>query len=180
MDNQNETSAPTPQPEPTPIDLVELERIKQRLFQQQNVSLATIAGFVAALLGAGIWTGVTVATKYQIGYMAIGVGFLVGFAVRYFGKGLVPLYGYVGGGLSLFGCVLGNFMTTCVFVGQDQSIPLLQILSNMTPSLAGEILKVSFQPMDLLFYGIAVYAGYQYSFRTLTDADLEKLDAKVS
>ncbi len=35
----------------------------------------------------------------------------------------------------------------------------------------------TFSPIDLLFYGIAVYEGYRLSFRELTERDAEELMA---
>ena len=39
-------------------------------------------------------------------------------------------------------------------------------------AIAKEIMVATFSPMDLLFYGIAVYEGYRLSFRRLTRDDL--------
>jgi hypothetical protein len=43
---------------------------------------ATLFGFVGALVGAAIYYAVLVATGYEIGLIAIVVGFIVGYAVR--------------------------------------------------------------------------------------------------
>ena len=63
---------------------------------KNNNPLAIIGGLIAALVGAAIWAAITVETGYQIGYMAVGVGFLVGFAVRIFGKGTTQAFGIIG------------------------------------------------------------------------------------
>jgi len=75
------------------IDPLILQAALQRLKSEQNLVLAALAGGVAALLGACIWAAVTVTTNYQIGWMAVGVGFLVGYAVRSFGKGIDKSFG---------------------------------------------------------------------------------------
>jgi hypothetical protein len=36
-------------------------------------------------------------------------------------------------------------------------------------------LKAGFEPIDVLFYGIALYFGYRYSFRQIKMEELEKL-----
>ncbi len=43
---------------------------------------ALIGGMIGGLIGAGIWAGITYATNYEIGWIAWGVGFLVGVGVR--------------------------------------------------------------------------------------------------
>jgi hypothetical protein len=36
-------------------------------------------------------------------------------------------------------------------------------------------MKNTFSPMDILFYGIAVYEGYRLSFREISDKDLDQM-----
>jgi hypothetical protein len=36
-------------------------------------------------------------------------------------------------------------------------------------------MQATFNPMDLLFYGIGVYEGYRFSFRQVSQADLTKI-----
>lgn len=41
-----------------------------------------IAGLIGGTIGAAIWAGIAMATQYEIGWIAWGIGLLVGFAVR--------------------------------------------------------------------------------------------------
>jgi hypothetical protein len=50
----------------------------------------------------------------------------------------------------------------------------------MQPTVAMELLVATFSPMDLLFYGIAVYEGYHLSFRQVTDQELAELTSSNS
>lgn len=84
------------------------EEILENLKRYQNFGYALVGGMLAVLISAVLWALVTVSIKYQIGYMAIGVGFLVGFAVRFFGIGFERKFGILGGFLALLGCLLGN------------------------------------------------------------------------
>ena len=47
-----------------------------------NYVLGIGLGLLAAIVGAGLYIGVIVATGFSIGYMALAVGFLVGWAVK--------------------------------------------------------------------------------------------------
>ena len=156
-----------------------LSEIRDRLLRDQNLPLGVMAGLAAAILGAALWAGVTVATEFQIGWMAIGVGFLVGFGVRALGKGVTNVFGIVGGGFAFIGCLMGNVLSACGFVSIQQSAPFLDVTLAILsqPAVVVEVLQVGFSPMDLLFYGLAVYAGYRYSFRQLTQSDLARLEA---
>lgn len=163
MSDETEQNTPAPEALP-PLSATEIETLIYEAKAQQNIVFGLVAGVIASLVGAGIWTAVTVATNYHISYVAIGVGFLVGFAIRFAGKGVEPLYGYIGAVLALFGVVMGNVLTGCYFIGQEWGVPFSDVVAELNLGLAIEILKAMFQPMDLLFYGIAIFVGYQYSF----------------
>jgi hypothetical protein len=139
----------------------------EQLRSEQNLPFALLAGAASAAVGAGAWAAITAATGYQIGFMAIGVGLLVGFAVRFAGKGLDPLYGAIGAVFALVGCAAGNLLTGCIFVAQNEQVALMQVLSALDVQVAQQIMLAMFSPMDLLFYGLAVYEGWRFSFRQL-------------
>lgn len=138
-----------------------------RLLADQNLLLGIVSGLVAAVIGAAIWAVVTVATKYQIGWMAVGIGFLVGFAVRAMGKGVTPIFGVAAALLSLVGCLLGNLFSACGFLAASESISTTTAITSAlgNPDMALDLLKATFSPMDLLFYGIAAYEGFKFSFQ---------------
>lgn len=50
----------------------------QRLRAEQNLPLAITGGILVGLIGAGLWAMITVATGWQIGYMALAIGAGVG------------------------------------------------------------------------------------------------------
>ena len=83
-----------PQAEESSIDPAQVAYLQQRLHSEQNLLLGAAAGMIAALAGAAVWAGVTVVTGYQIGFMAIGVGFLVGYAIRAVGRGVDLLWDF--------------------------------------------------------------------------------------
>lgn len=157
------------------LDPVKVQAFQAQLERQQNLPAGIAAGLVAAVAGAVVWAVVTVGTHYQIGYMAVGVGFLVGFAVRHFGRGLTMPFAAAGCLLALLGCLLGNLFSACGFLAAQGSIPLGNILSRLDFDLAVELLTATSSPMDLLFYGIALYAGYRYSVRQVTAEELQRL-----
>lgn len=146
-----------------------------KLRQEQNLLLAILAGLLAAAAGAAVWAIVTATTKYQIGWMAVGIGYITGVAVRVGGKGVDKIYGYTGAVLALLGCLAGNLFSICFLIAEAQKAPVLDIVTQLTPVRIGQVMFATFQPMDLLFYGIAIYEGYRFSFRQLTQAQLKAL-----
>jgi len=130
---------------------------------QPRLVPAIFAGAGAALIGAVIWAVVTVTTKYQIGFMAIGVGYIVGYAVRTIGRGSAVQFGVAGAVLALVGCVLGNVLSTCGFISIQESVGIWEVLGRLNPAMIVDLIVSTFDGMDLLFYGIAVYEGYKLS-----------------
>ncbi len=62
-----------------------LESSADELMQQAqttggNLAMGLVFGAAAAIAGAAVWAGVTIVTHYEIGWLAWGIGVLVGFA----------------------------------------------------------------------------------------------------
>jgi hypothetical protein len=156
----------------TTFDEGRLYQFQERLRLEQNLPLALIGGFAAALIGAFLWATITVTTHFQIGFMAVGVGFIVGYTVRYFGKGLDTIFGVLGAFLALLGCLLGNFFGLVGFAAMEEGYGYFEILQLIDYNLVPAIMIDSFNGMDLFFYGIAIYEGYRFSFRNLNEDEL--------
>jgi hypothetical protein len=135
--------------------------------QEPNLLLGLIAGGGAMLVGAIAWGAVTYFTNYQIGWMSIGVGFLIGIAIRKFGRGNSITFGVMGGLLALVACVLGNMFYYGGVIAESEGLPLLEVLFLMVTNPLGtlEIFSAAFEFMDLLFYALAVYTGFRNSYQ---------------
>lgn len=175
-----ENTKPTNESVKQEVDPAKARAFQEQIESEQNLPMAVFGGAVAAVIGAGIWALITVTTKYQIGWMAIGVGFLVGFGVRFLGKGVSKSFGIVGAIFALIGCLLGNLMSACGFISAEYSVSFMRVLSDSLqhPNIAIGILKAAFHPMDILFYVIAVYEGYKVSFRRITPEEMSFLVRK--
>ena len=150
----------SPNPADTPV-VAPSSSFHEPVAPAANLPGALLAGLLAALAGAAAWALVTDITKYQIGWMAVGVGFLVGFAVRKFGRGTTPVFGAIGAVFALLGCLAGNLFAVVGMVAIENSVGFFEVLSKIPLSAMPEIMIESFSPMDVLFYGIAVFEGYK-------------------
>jgi hypothetical protein len=171
MENQSET---TNEQQTTAPVLTEQKifEYREKIKLEQNLIMGIAGGSIAALAGAVLWALITVSIERQIGYMAVGVGFLVGFSVRYFGKGVDPIFGIMGAAFALLGCVLGNFFSLVGFAAPAEGMGYFEMLGAIDYSLVPEIMADAFHPMDVLFYGIAIYEGYKFSFRQITEEEV--------
>ena len=77
---------------------------------------AIVAGLLAALLGAGIWTAVVAMTEYEVGWVAWGVGALVGFAMSKFTGQRSAQLGVYAAVLAVLGLAIGKVATVRMMV----------------------------------------------------------------
>lgn len=145
-----DSSIPTTQP------------VIEQLDDQPNLLMGFIGGAVAMLVSAIVWGAITYFTEYQIGWMAIGVGFLVGAAIRFLGRGKTLIFGISGAALALIGCLLGNLIFYSGVIAREEGYPFLEIFWFLliSPLAAVEIFSMAFSFMDLVFYGLAAYVGF--------------------
>lgn len=153
----------------------DLERAMFSLRTQQRPLLGILAASIAGIAGAGVWAAITVVTGYQVGWIAIGVGFLVGIVMRYVGRGIEQKFAVLGGLIAGISVALGNLFSVFGFIAQEEGISFMTVLLNFDYSMTLEVLSLMFSPTDLLFYAIAVYAGYKFSIRQVDDEELVHL-----
>lgn len=158
------------------IDESRAEEFISELRARQSLTAGLAAGAVAALASAVVWAVVTAITSFQIGWMAIGAGCLVGYAIRTFGKGIDRSFGIMGAVLAVLGCVLGNLLSVCIMISQQEGVPVSSVMSILTPDIAGELMAITFHPIDVVFYAMAIYAGYKFSVRQITEQQLLSLN----
>lgn len=139
---------------------------------EQSLPLASLAGITAGLAGAILWGAISVATGYQIGYLAIAIGALVGFSIRYFGKGIDPVFGVTGAALAVLSCFVGNFFSIIGVLANQESLGYLETFLSFDYAYFVPVMSETFSPVDLFFYGLAGYEGYKFSFRQVTEEEI--------
>ena len=173
MDQQIES--PNEVPKMQPVDKYALQAELDRLKTNQNLPSGIIGGLIGGALGAAIWAVVVYFSEYQIGWIAILVGYFVGFGVRKFGRGVSQVFGFAGAGIALFSVGLGNFLVVLALLAKYYEVSFLDVLVGFDYTLSLELLTETFQVMDILFYIIAIAAGYRNSF-VIPPAQQKKLE----
>jgi hypothetical protein len=130
-----------------------------------NLIMGLVGGVSAMLVSAVLWGIITYVTGFQISWMAIGVGFFVGFAIQKLGKGKSLIFGISGAALSLLGCLLGNFLFYNGVIAKEWEAPFFSVLFSISfdPAAIIEIFTLAFDFRDLLFYALAAYIGFRAS-----------------
>jgi hypothetical protein len=147
--------------------------VLEQLMIEQNLKSGVMAGIATGISAAIIWAVITVAIEYQIGYMAMGVGAVVGFSMRRFGNGIEKKFGICGALIALLSVILGNFLSIIGFLANGEGLGYMQTLLMFNYVYFPELMMATFSGIDLFFYGLAVYAGYQFSFRKITKQTLQ-------
>jgi hypothetical protein len=135
---------------------------------EQNIALGVIGGVIGGGIGAVLWALITYFTERQIGYTAVGVGFLVGVGNRLLGKGIDKVFGITGGFIALASVIIGNFLVSMGFLAKAMEMGYIETLLRFNYAYTFDLMMETFSLIDLLFYAIAVYAGYRYSFRRMS------------
>lgn len=148
-----------PKPEDFPVTMT-----YEELLAEENLPKGLLFAVIASILGAVTWGLVSISTGYQIGYMAIAIGFVVGFAMRQ-GKGVRPIFGILGAVLALISCVMGDFISYIGFIAKEYDLSYIEVLSEADYKAIFSQMVEDVVSMTALFYGIAIYEGYKFSFR---------------
>lgn len=149
----------------------EINKIREKAKVHQNLSYAIIGGLSVALLCSFIWAAFTVATEYQIGLLAIAVGFIVGKSVGFFGAGIDQSYGIIGAILALIGVLLGNIFSIIGFTAHDQNLGYFEAATLMGIKETFQFYMQNISPMDFVFYVIAIIQGYKFAFRPFNETE---------
>ena len=147
----------------------------ENLKSQQNLSAAIICGLIVGILCSLLWGLITVATEVQIGLVAVGIGAAVGMTIRFVGRGIDQIFGVWGAIIAGISVFLGNIFSILGFVSKYQDINFFDTILYFDYSLLPNIFGESFNFMDLVFYGIAIYEGFRFSFRQITQVELDAM-----
>ena len=111
---------------------------------------AVIGGLIGAMLSAWVWAKILEWTQYEVGYIAIGVGFVVGISIAICSGGacgfLVRLVAIASSGL---GIIVGKYWGVQAIA--KVSVPF------------GTFWKIylnNFDPLDLLWFGLAFWIAW--------------------
>jgi len=130
----------------------------------ENLVLGVLAGGLAAVIGAVIWMGITVATGWHVGYVALGVGALVGLAIRTAGNGTGFIFGAAGAVLTLLGCLGGEILATIQLATTPQR-DFVSVLSSVNLVEMVKNIATQTDPIMYLIYAIGIFEGYKLSIR---------------
>jgi len=129
-----------------------------------NLPPAILLGIVAAVVGGLIWYAIVALTNYQLGIVAVGIGYLVGLAVMFgAGKKRGPALQAIAVVITLIAMVVGEYFVIRHFAVKALAeegvtgVPLLLPIKDVV-SIVTEGIKAD--PVTLLFWAIALWAAF--------------------
>ncbi|MEW2621119.1 hypothetical protein [Streptomyces sp. NPDC048106] len=170
-------SAPPPQPQSGPADGNPYAQQAQAPYPPQpgvgapvpmapvapapaggNLAVGLIAAVVAAVVAAGLYGLIIGATKHEIGYAAVGVGFVVGLAAGKAGgrNAVLPIASVV---LALASVYFGQLVGEAMIGAKALGVNFTEVFFGHF-SVVQEAWKSDADPLTFLFFVIAGFAAF--------------------
>ena len=137
-------------------------RVEPQPRDNDRVVRAVVLGVLAALGGAAVWVAVGAATKHEIGFVAVGVGYLVSMSMSRARADWrrLPL---LAAAIALVAVVAGDFVLDVALQAQYQQVGFGDVLGAVATdlSLAKDLFSAYWSPVDLLFWLLAALVAYR-------------------
>ena len=141
-----------------------MEQVLQAETKNPNLVGALVLGVLAGLVASGIWYAIVALTGYEIGYVAIGIGYLIGHAVHIgSGRKRMASLQLLSGGIALFSLLVAKYFTFLYFVRKA-------LLEQKTQGYDGHFFFISplypiflqnlVSPIGLLIWAFALYIAF--------------------
>lgn len=83
-----------------------------------SIPLAFLGGGAAAIVAGITWGSIVFITKHELGFMALWVGFLVGYTIVFLSKGRGLIFQLIAVFMSLLGVILGQYISYFLLMQQ--------------------------------------------------------------
>ncbi|QCX78599.1 hypothetical protein C9F11_24935 [Streptomyces sp. YIM 121038] len=123
-----------------------------------NVGLGIVVAFVTALVAAGVYGAVIGATEHEIGWAAVGVGFVVGLATGKAG-GRNPALAVISAALSLGAVYLGQLVGAAMVISDKFNTSFSTVFFDHFDALQ-KGWKEDADAMTFVFFAIAAVAAF--------------------
>ncbi|WP_030750134.1 hypothetical protein [Streptomyces griseus] len=126
--------------------------------RRNNVGLGIVAAVVAAVVTAGIYGAVLGGIEREIGWAAVGVGFVVGLAAGKVG-GNNPVLPVVSAVISLGAVYVGQLVGIAILIGKQLNVSATDVVFQEF-SLLTQAWSETKDAMTFVFFAIAAFAAF--------------------
>ena len=121
-----------------------------------------LAGAGVALVGAVLWALVVYATSYEIGFLAVLIGYGVGYAVHRAGRVASTGVAAAAALVAAAGILLGFVLTGVAVVAKVAGVGLMDAVNLVSDRLGwGNLISDSITGVDWLFLAIGAFAAFR-------------------
>ncbi|MEV0573794.1 hypothetical protein [Streptomyces sp. NPDC050392] len=131
---------------------------------RNNVGLGILVAFVAALVAAGVYGAIIGATKHEIGYAAVGVGAIVGFAAGKLG-GRNPALPVISGAFALIGVYAGQLLGEAIIISKQLPLSVTDIFFDHFSDL-NKVWKEDSDFISVIFFLVAAAVAFSTAKKT--------------
>lgn len=166
------------------VDAVKLSRLMARFRRRQSLIGAILAGLAVGVVGGFLWgalVGIT-GLQYELEWVPmIGLGFLIGSAVRYGGRGIDPVFAWTGAVLALGSGLAGSVWTTANAVAwQMQDVGNFYLFQYADLATWLRLYAANTGWIDVLCLAFTAWEGYALGRYRLTPSQLATLAPRGS
>jgi len=132
-----------------------------RLIHAQSIRHAVVAALIVIILFASIWAMLSVALGRVYPWLALLLGFLVGYAVQRGGQGVDWRFPVLAASFAFIGAIFGNIVVAAAYTAGEFETGTFTILRNVTtytwPVFFDEVMTAADFVFALFSAGIAAY-----------------------
>lgn len=125
---------------------------------KNNIALGLLTAVAAALVAAGVYGFVIGTTKHEIGWAAVGVGFVIGLAAGKLG-GRNPALPVVSAVLALGAVYLGQLVGDAMIIADELGVSFSKVFFDHI-DVVQEGWKADADPLTFVFIAIAAFAAF--------------------
>ncbi len=146
-----------------------------RLIAAQSAVNAVVAGLVAVVVFAVVWTMLTTITARVLPWFTLVLGGMVGLAVRRGGQGFDWRFPSIAAGLAFAGSILGNVVVAASITARGLDVGTFTVLKNATtwtwPVFFSEVMNAA----DFIYAAMSAGLAAFLSGRRLTRREYHAL-----
>src|SRR5690606_13217371 len=141
--------------------------LAEKLISEQHFAAAVIAGAVATVLAAAAYGIIVAEWAFTYGFVAAGVGIVIGLAMQFLGRGISMKFAAVATVYTITGCVLGNLFRVIMELARASATSPIDVLRNNSLLVLAEssISYLSF--LDFVYWFVAVFCAVFLARRAL-------------
>ncbi len=125
----------------------------------ESVPLGAVAGLVMAMIGAGVWMAV------HLVYVALGVGLVVGLAVRLAGNGRSAMFGLMAVISTALACLSGEVLARIQAATSAQHDFYDTLVNTDLVQMVTAIFAQA-SPVDYVVYAVSLVGAYLLAIRS--------------